>query len=325
MLVAAAAALALGMQLLYVTLTLAAKSSTTSGDCKESLHWSRAIEANCSFLHKPINANVRPLQQHFSANSGLDFRMPELWVAGAASMLPALNELSVLSHKTSLVEEVQVKHAGDFAADAATHLTLRLGKLFNFYGSDKDRHGYTPLYGHVLQRLRVKPNLNTLEIGLGTKTATVPSSMARTPGTHPGSSLRAFRDALPSATIHGADIDPAVLFSEPRIFTGVVDQLVPSSFFQLHQKFGNVLFDLIIDDGLHSAGANLNTLAFGLRALRQGGWIVIEDLDPRVLPSMALADQVLRSGKRSFETFFFNCSKNLDKSLTSQMYVVHSL
>ena len=35
---------------------------------------------------------------------------------------------------------------------------------------------------------------------------------------------------------------------------------------------------MFIDDGLHSPSANIESLAFGLKIIRKGGWVVIEDI-----------------------------------------------
>ena len=43
-----------------------------------------------------------------------------------------------------------------------------------------------------------------------------------------------------------------------------MDQLVYPSIEALYRTFGREPFDIIIDDGLHSAGANLNMLRFAL-------------------------------------------------------------
>ena len=62
----------------------------------------------------------------------------------------------------------------------------------------------------------------------------------------------------------GADVDEAALFNETRLRTAQVDQLVYPSIEALYRTFGREPFDIIIDDGLHSAGANLNMLRFAL-------------------------------------------------------------
>jgi hypothetical protein len=60
--------------------------------------------------------------------------------------------------------------------------------------------------------------------------------------------------------------------------TAYVDQLDIKTFNGIITSFGDIKYDLIIDDGLHSIGANLNTLLFALQNIKSGGWIVIEDI-----------------------------------------------
>lgn len=63
-----------------------------------------------------------------------------------------------------------------------------------------------------------------------------------------------------------------------RIKTCFLDQLNYESFENVKSEFGDVKFDLIIDDGLHSIGSNYNTLLYALNHINTGGWIVIEDI-----------------------------------------------
>ena len=59
---------------------------------------------------------------------------------------------------------------------------------------------------------------------------------------------------------------------------GYVDQLAYDTFDKLQNELSCDKFDMIIDDGLHSIGANLNTLLFALDNVKLNGWIVIEDI-----------------------------------------------
>jgi hypothetical protein len=149
--------------------------------------------------------------------------------------------------------------------------------LCDQYGSDKAlSHNYQYLYGPILKdRERVTA---VLEIGLGTNNADVVSNM----GQHgrPGASLRAFRDFLPNALIFGADVDRRILFQEERIKTYFVDQTDLASFAELEGATAQE-FDLIIDDGLHAPNANIAVLIFGLKKLKVGGWLVVEDIPAR--------------------------------------------
>jgi hypothetical protein len=149
-----------------------------------------------------------------------------------------------------------------------------LGSLLRAAGSDKASiHNYHHVYSWLLDPSRA---YDLLEIGLGTNNVALVSNMG-VAGV-PGASLRAFRDYLPLANIYGADVDAEILFSEPRIKTAHVDQLSPASLAALPAALGCAAFDIIIDDGLHSLGANLNTLVFGLAHLKIGGTMIIEDI-----------------------------------------------
>lgn len=158
-------------------------------------------------------------------------------------------------------------------ADHANELKLTLDRC----GSDKGGvHNYHLLYQPILSMLTARTGgdrLRLLEIGLGTNHLDVVSNM----GIYgqPGASVRAFRDFLPEAEIDGADIDRRILFSEERIRTFWVDQLSDQS---LADLFKQRSYHLVIDDGLHTIEANLNTFVAAMEAVIPGGWIVVEDI-----------------------------------------------
>lgn len=154
-----------------------------------------------------------------------------------------------------------------------------LASCFNRRGSDKAKHGYHVVYAKLIDDLGTDEPISILEIGLGTNNPGLVSSMG-TRG-RPGASLRAFRDYCQNAAIYGADIDTDILFTEERIRTAQVDQTVPDSFGNMCKILGRTRFDLIVDDGLHSSEANLNTLDFALKSLSPGGYVVIEDIPAR--------------------------------------------
>lgn len=152
--------------------------------------------------------------------------------------------------------------------------TVELKKLLDSYGSDKaNSHNYEILYANIFKnRNEIK---NVLEIGMGTNNTSVLSNMGV--NGKPGASLRAFRDYLPNANIYGADIDRDILFEEDRITSFFVDQLRPSTIYDLFNSLPNDL-DLIIDDGLHSPEANINVFTYGISKIKVGGWMIIEDI-----------------------------------------------
>jgi SAM-dependent methyltransferase len=114
----------------------------------------------------------------------------------------------------------------------------------------------------------------------------------------PGDSLRAFRDFCPNAQIFGADIDRRVLFEEDRIRTYYVDQTQCISFDELYPNLAGNLFDLVIDDGLHSPNANLATILFALRILKSSGFFVVEDIHPDSLTVWQFVAAVLPKSYR---------------------------
>ncbi|MCW2738724.1 hypothetical protein [Nocardioides sp.] len=160
------------------------------------------------------------------------------------------------------------------ADDAAA--TSRLDALFRTYGSDKSTdHDYHLVYAHILETL--PSGSSVLEVGLGTNNESIVSTMGH--HGHPGASLRAFRDYLPTSAVHGADIDREILFTEERITTFWVDQTSDASVRALEAQLPDDLH-LIVDDGLHSPNANLQVLMLALRVMPVQGWLVIEDIIP---------------------------------------------
>ncbi|MGE0636667.1 MAG: hypothetical protein AB7G44_15725 [Bacteroidia bacterium] len=170
--------------------------------------------------------------------------------------------------------------------------------LLDNYGSDKVRWNYHIAYLTILKNKKNQP-INTLEIGLGTNNIDVLSNMGI--NGKPGASLRAFRDMYPKAQVFGADIDKRILFTEDRIITLYVDQTNPDTLSELKEQLGNLKFDLIIDDGLHNAQANLNTMNFALEMLKDDGVFVIEDISENDFKYYKIVEAIL--GDRFFVDF----------------------
>jgi hypothetical protein len=202
----------------------------------------------------------------------------KLTLLAANETFPLLARLIRETRNNGLLEVSPVKNSCD--DEASREAAAALGVLFDKYGSDKSHsHHYEYLYGSILRNPASVSGI--LEIGLGTNNIGVVSHMGA--AGRPGSSLRAFRDFLPTAEIYGADIDTGILFEETRIRTFFVDQTDLNSFGALGKAVGKDL-DLIIDDGLHSPNANLAVLIFALERLKQGGWFVAEDIPDEALP-----------------------------------------
>jgi len=159
-------------------------------------------------------------------------------------------------------------------------MSLDLAELFNKYGSDKDRNGYSHLYSVLFDRIK-NDNLNVLEIGIGTMIQDVKSSMKNyMPDTYlPGASLRAWNDYFTNSRIYGMDIQPDTQFSENRIETYICDSTDPNSVNNVMQPL-NLQFDIIIDDGWHWDEAQKKTLTNFFPYLKEGGIYIIEDIYP---------------------------------------------
>lgn len=225
-------------------------------------------------------------------NKGSHSVLAKLTQLSANQVLPLLE---LLLRESNQLEEPKVYSIEEFSSSFGNneneHLSKQLAGKFSEYGSDKSTaHNYHFIYASILGRKNEISGL--LEIGLGTNNPNFVSNM----GVHgqPGASLRAFRDVLPNAFIYGADIDKSILFAEDRIKTFFVDQTRMETFEALQQAIPHRL-DLIIDDGLHAANANLATLVFALRMLdnEKGGTVVIEDIPEEALSLWKLVANLL--------------------------------
>lgn len=206
------------------------------------------------------------LEKFFASSANFD-KYPILTYKSVQSFSDNLNKLlEFVGYKQKIYD------INEFIIKDNQEQRHKLSNLLNSYGSDKaNGHNYDIIYSYIFNKLGENNNLNILEIGLGTNNPNLVSTMGYYG--RPGASVRAFRDYLPNSNIYGADIDRDILFTEDRIKTFYVDQLDPNSFNNLTNKY-----NLIIDDGLHNIGANLNTLFFALNNIENNGWIVIEDI-----------------------------------------------
>jgi hypothetical protein len=159
----------------------------------------------------------------------------------------------------------------------------QLSSLFASHGSDKDRNGYSSLYNALFLPLKDAP-VTLLEVGVGTMIPGVNSSMKfYMPDSYqPGASLRAWRDFFQNGEIHGVDVAPDCLFSEPRITTHLCDSTDPAACSAWAQRRS---FDVVIDDGSHWGEHQLATLRNLWPSVKLGGYYVIEDVVPDSLIS----------------------------------------
>lgn len=239
----------------------------------------------------------------FSAGSGNDEKNKHLWLQGASLFIPQINKL--LEHTNYKFNEINITTFDNENA-------LILGDILSKNNSDKStRHNYHILYSYILNQFN--ENINILEIGLGTNNPDKVSSMGVN-GT-PGASLYSFREYLPNANIYGCDIDTDILFESERIKTCFVDQLNIETFNNCLTNFGNIKYDLIIDDGLHSIGANFNTLLFALNHLNEKGWFVVEDI--HIISNWKSIDFILSSTNK-YKTYII-------RSKSAHLYAINKL
>ena len=187
----------------------------------------------------------------------------------------ALKTLALFSEKNSNLLPVLSIEEFSLAVSETDSDAIRLKDLFLKFGSDKStQHNYYLLYAGILKNKH--GSFNIFEMGLGTNHLEMISNMG--PEGSPGASLRAFKQMYPSASIYGADIDRRILFKEEKIQTFYANQLNKDSLSELHAQISPLLFDLVIDDGLHTPEANINTFEFAIKILAPDGVFVIEDI-----------------------------------------------
>lgn len=248
------------------------------------------------------NKDVHNFMNHlkmFSANSANDTTNTHLWIKGASLFINQINELIKKLHTHY---EMQISDIKRFTNSEQ----VKLGEILKKNCSDKSTvHNYHILYSYIFQRISSSPNM--FEIGIGTNSPSLVSTMGKYG--RPGASLYAFSEYLPNAKIYGADIDENILFSEKNIKTCYVNQLEMDTFLNIKKEFGDIKYDLIIDDGLHAIGANFNTLLFALDNLNINGWIVIEDISASTIQNwFGINFLLVNSG--IYETYMIKTNKS---------------
>jgi hypothetical protein len=162
-----------------------------------------------------------------------------------------------------------------------------LDVIFQESGSDKDTkdhsqphpsgwsyHSYAPIYSLFFNSIR-HDTLNLMEVGIGTTDPRIQSSMGEY-GTS-GASLRAWKKYFTKADIVGLDIDEKIMFTEERIETFCVDQTDPISISKFISNNKSRVFDVIIDDGLHTENAAHTFFENSFHLLKPNGFYFIED------------------------------------------------
>ena len=244
--------------------------------------------------------SINNLKINFAPNSANFDIHQDTWYKSAGLFVSQINKLINHSPIIKNIEEFNTNNSNV------------LQKILNKHGSDKGKtHNYHIIYNYIFRNLGLSNHLSILEIGLGTNDPVLVSTMGA--NGKPGASVKSFKEFLPNSNIYGADIDKKILFNENRITTSYIDQLDYTTFKNLNQ----IKYDVIIDDGLHSIGANLNVLIFALQNLKINGWIIIEDIAKAQIENWNIVD------------FSLSKYKNIDKYIVNTkhtfMYVIHKI
>ena len=145
------------------------------------------------------------------------------------------------------------------------------------YGSDKALSGYSTLYDKLFSSIK-ETTESFLEIGIGTLNPSIPSTFvgnsSHFPHYKPGGSLRAWRDFFINAKIYGGDVATDCMFTEDRIKTFLFSSLDKD---ECDNSLENLTFDVILDDGLHTAYGQIQTLKNLFSRVKENGYYIIED------------------------------------------------
>jgi hypothetical protein len=156
----------------------------------------------------------------------------------------------------------------------------RVREIFNKWGTDKStKHQYEVIYAELKKDLPARPRI--LEIGCGSNNPNIRHAMS--PKYLPLSSLFALQEIFDSHNIEGADIDES-LKNQTKFKISTIDQFNKDSLCETVSK-SKVIYDLIIDDGVHDISANYLTLVQFFKLLRPGGKYVIEDVSLNLVES----------------------------------------
>lgn len=170
------------------------------------------------------------------------------------------------------------KLINEFLEQKKYYSKTELCDIMNKYGSDKGNfieHNYTTLYKLLFPYYDNTTKI--FELGLGTNNIDVKSNM----GIHgkPCASVYGWNEYF-NTTVYGADIDSNILEYNHKIKTFHCDQTDINSINKLwkNNDLNDLLFDIIIDDGLHEYEANITFFENSFHKLKKDGIYIIEDV-----------------------------------------------
>lgn len=141
-----------------------------------------------------------------------------------------------------------------YLSNSSDRYNLELYNIFCKYYTDKAQHGYEDIYQPWCEHYPVE---TMLEIGV-----------------RDGISIKAWKDYLPNAKIDGLDIkDFGYRDNDPRVrlYFGNSTKEVPDD-------IAKMTYDMIVDDGSHIVGDQVETFKRYYPLLKPGGLYVVEDV-----------------------------------------------
>jgi hypothetical protein len=155
---------------------------------------------------------------------------------------------------------------------------MELGELIDKYGSDKKVSGYDYFYSKIFEKIRYD-KIDYLEIGLGTLQPEIESTFIGIkqyfPDFTPASCLRVWKEYFENGNIYGVDVAPDCMIEEDRIKTFLMSS---TDLDACNQNLRDLSFNIILDDGLHTAVAQLATFKNLFDRVKFGGYYIIEDI-----------------------------------------------
>jgi hypothetical protein len=155
---------------------------------------------------------------------------------------------------------------------------MELGELIDKHGSDKKVSGYDYFYSKIFEKIRYD-KIDYLEIGLGTLQPEIESTFIGIkqyfPDFTPASCLRVWKEYFENGNIYGVDVAPDCMIEEDRIKTFLMSS---TDLDACNQNLRDLSFNIILDDGLHTAVAQLATFKNLFDRVKFGGYYIIEDI-----------------------------------------------
>ena len=260
-----------------------------------------------------FNDCIYPLKKIFSSNSSNDELHKDKWIQSAATLIPRMNQLleKTVGYKFNKAQIRDFYHdnCDDLGCDLFDHDTHKV----------RDSSFYI-LYNYVIeQQGGKKAKIKILEIGTG---SSANMFLGTDPHANKGAALKGFKTYLPNALLYGCDIDRQCLVNEKRIRSVYMDQYDPSTFGTAIKELGESKFHLIIDDGAHSLGANINTLLLAVDCLELNGWYCIENITRP--ENFLMIDYILTSSNK-FRTYMISCEGGYTNDCQDSLYAIQRI